>query len=178
MVFLRFLSLIIPSEVTQINKHTKNKKHQKQANTHAQMGPFIDSDHPIIQSGVTNKTHKALFKEQLEIIMQQTETEIILIPSLRDVQHDLIFPQPSFIHSLGKRYVFVCLCLFCFVKEIEIILIPRRNLFVCLFVGLCVFVLLLKRTEITLLVFILFVLFYSVYLFFFYSFLFCLFYFI
>jgi hypothetical protein len=49
-------------------------------------------------------TYREAFKAQLlEIVEKFPNTTVALVPSLRDVQHDQIFPQPSIVTSLGKR---------------------------------------------------------------------------
>jgi len=64
------------------------------------VGPFVDTDHPFVQSGVLPET----FEQKLEIIIQKIieraneweTTKIIIIPSLKDASHPFVFPQPPF----------------------------------------------------------------------------------
>ncbi|KZV39969.1 DNA polymerase alpha subunit B-like [Dorcoceras hygrometricum] len=66
------------------------------------LGPFIDSDHPELKKGYMNCTFDELF--QLEILGKLRDyveymgsaVHVILIPSIRDANHDFIFPQPAF----------------------------------------------------------------------------------
>ncbi|XP_039798730.1 DNA polymerase alpha subunit B-like isoform X2 [Panicum virgatum] len=75
------------------------------------MGPFIDSDHPVMKKGTVDQTfHDIFYFEVLRKIQDFTQylgntVCVILIPSIRDAHHDFVFPQisslanPSFFSS-------------------------------------------------------------------------------
>lgn len=66
------------------------------------LGPFIDSEHPDIKKATVNMTFDEMFR--LEIIGRLQDyieymgstANVILVPSIRDANHDLVFPQPAF----------------------------------------------------------------------------------
>ncbi|KAK4402682.1 DNA polymerase alpha subunit B [Sesamum angolense] len=66
------------------------------------LGPFIDSDHPELRKGTINQTFEEMF--QLEILgkiqdyveYMGSAVRVILMPSIRDANHDFVFPQPAF----------------------------------------------------------------------------------
>ncbi|CAL5357787.1 unnamed protein product [Camellia sinensis] len=66
------------------------------------LGPFIDYEHPEIKKGAVNRTFDEIFR--LEILGRlQDYVEymgsaacVILVPSIRDANHDFVFPQPAF----------------------------------------------------------------------------------
>jgi DNA polymerase alpha subunit B len=61
------------------------------------LGPFVDEDHPDIGRGLIDVTFEDIFDVkimgQLEALHQNTDTKVILLPSVRDVHHDVAFPQ-------------------------------------------------------------------------------------
>lgn len=66
------------------------------------LGPFIDSEHPVIKNGTVDKTFEEIFSQEiLRRLQDYTEymgsaVRIILVPSTRDANHDFVFPQPAF----------------------------------------------------------------------------------
>ncbi|CAM6127178.1 unnamed protein product [Calypogeia fissa] len=66
------------------------------------MGPFVDSEHPLIKQGLVEKTFKQIFHEEFRtrIVNYCHEmgdgARVLLIPSCRDAHHDSVFPQPPF----------------------------------------------------------------------------------
>ncbi|XP_028081755.1 DNA polymerase alpha subunit B-like [Camellia sinensis] len=66
------------------------------------LGPFIDSEHPKIKKGAVNRTFDEIF--HLEILGRLQDyveymgsaARVILVPSIRDANHDFVFPQPAF----------------------------------------------------------------------------------
>jgi DNA polymerase alpha subunit B len=62
-------------------------------------GPFVDDEHPHIAGGVLKQTFDDIFATQviaqLEAFSERVDgaTQVLLIPSPRDVHHDLVFPQ-------------------------------------------------------------------------------------
>lgn len=71
------------------------------------MGPFLDETHPIIRNGniqIPNGplTMESLFKHRISSLLRTiTETQIILIPHIRDVvSPHAVWPQEAFSRSL------------------------------------------------------------------------------
>lgn len=63
------------------------------------LGPFVDSDHPEVSGCVVDRPFEDAFDEIIEKIASHLEnisTQVILVPSVRDVVHDYVFPQPPF----------------------------------------------------------------------------------
>lgn len=66
------------------------------------MGPFIDSEHPEIKKGTVNKTFDEIFRLEILGRLQDyveymgSSARVILVPSVRDANHDFVFPQPPF----------------------------------------------------------------------------------
>ncbi|XP_054806485.1 uncharacterized protein LOC129309119 isoform X2 [Prosopis cineraria] len=66
------------------------------------MGPFIDTEHPDIKKGATERTFDEIFR--IEILRRLEDyvecmgsaVRILLVPSIRDANHDFVFPQPAF----------------------------------------------------------------------------------
>ncbi|OXM76137.1 DNA polymerase alpha subunit B [Cryptococcus neoformans Bt63] len=71
------------------------------------LGPFIDSQHPIIKSCAVTETPQEIFRKQIssrlqKVVTQSPSTVIIIIPSVRDVvSHHMAFPQSM----LEKEYL-------------------------------------------------------------------------
>ncbi|KIR52809.1 DNA polymerase alpha subunit B [Cryptococcus gattii Ru294] len=71
------------------------------------LGPFIDSQHPIIKSCAVTETPQEIFRKQIsrrlqKVVTQSPSTVIILVPSVRDiVSHHMAFPQSM----LEKEYL-------------------------------------------------------------------------
>ncbi|XP_058192703.1 uncharacterized protein LOC131309974 [Rhododendron vialii] len=66
------------------------------------LGPFIDSEHPDIKKGTVNRTFDEIFRQEvLERLQDYVEymgsaARVVLVPSVRDANHDFVFPQPAF----------------------------------------------------------------------------------
>eukprot|EP01134_Creolimax_fragrantissima_P007842 CFRG7842T1 len=66
------------------------------------MGPFVDETHPMIinpTGGLQHSTYQEVFDDcigqRLADLMERTRTlQVVLVPSLLDIQHDRILPQP------------------------------------------------------------------------------------
>ncbi|KAI9125572.1 hypothetical protein K1719_002990 [Acacia pycnantha] len=66
------------------------------------MGPFIDTEHPDIKKGTTERSYDEIFR--IEILRRLEDyiecmgsaVRILLVPSIRDANHDFVFPQPAF----------------------------------------------------------------------------------
>ncbi|KAK6139160.1 hypothetical protein DH2020_027101 [Rehmannia glutinosa] len=73
------------------------------------LGPFIDSDHPELRKGTVSQTFDEMF--HLEILGKLQDyvecmgsmVHVILMPSVRDANHDFVFPQ---IHSISNPGMF------------------------------------------------------------------------
>lgn len=69
------------------------------ANKFAQIGPFIDSAHPLVKNGDMDKTPEALFRDVfvkglVEVLNAQPGCSGIIVPSVRDILSDhAVFPQ-------------------------------------------------------------------------------------
>ncbi|KAK6922360.1 DNA polymerase alpha/delta/epsilon, subunit B [Dillenia turbinata] len=67
-----------------------------------QLGPFVDSEHPEIKKGSVDRSFDDIF--HLEILTRLQDyveymgpaARVVLIPSVRDTNHDVVFPQPAF----------------------------------------------------------------------------------
>ncbi|KAL6583125.1 hypothetical protein OROMI_005203 [Orobanche minor] len=66
------------------------------------LGPFIDSDHPELRKGTVNQTFDEMFSLEILGKLQDyveymgSAAHVILMPSVRDANHDFVFPQPPF----------------------------------------------------------------------------------
>ncbi|XP_028114765.1 DNA polymerase alpha subunit B-like [Camellia sinensis] len=66
------------------------------------LGPFIDSEHPEIKKGAVNRTFDEMFRLEILGRLQDyveymgSTARVILVPSIRDANHDFVFPQPAF----------------------------------------------------------------------------------
>ncbi|XP_073306796.1 uncharacterized protein [Primulina huaijiensis] len=66
------------------------------------LGPFVDSDHPELKKGYVNCTFDEMFEVEILGKLQDyveymgSAVRVILIPSIRDANHDFVFPQPAF----------------------------------------------------------------------------------
>jgi DNA polymerase alpha subunit B len=61
------------------------------------VGPFVDQDHPSISDGMLDATFEDVFSlkvaEEIEKLQERTNIKVALQPSIRDVHHDVAFPQ-------------------------------------------------------------------------------------
>lgn len=66
------------------------------------IGPFVDSEHPEIKKGTVNMTFDDIFsllvlqKLQDYVEYMGSTAKVVLVPSIRDANHDFVFPQPAF----------------------------------------------------------------------------------
>ncbi|CAH2065947.1 unnamed protein product [Thlaspi arvense] len=66
------------------------------------LGPFVDSEHPEIKKGTVDATFDEIFQVEVLRKLQDyvefmgSEVRVVLVPSIRDANHDFIFPQPRF----------------------------------------------------------------------------------
>ncbi|KAI7997250.1 DNA polymerase alpha subunit B [Camellia lanceoleosa] len=66
------------------------------------LGPFIDSEHPEIKKGAVNRTFDEIFRLEILGRLQDyveymgSAARVILVPSIRDANHDFVFPQSAF----------------------------------------------------------------------------------
>lgn len=66
------------------------------------LGPFIDSDHPEIKKGTVNRTFDEIFEDEILARLRDygeymgSAARVILVPSVRDANHDFVYPQPAF----------------------------------------------------------------------------------
>ena len=63
------------------------------------MGPFVDSKHPVIHSGKMDCTFEELFQvicNKVTTAVKNLKTEVIFVPSQRDVFHEFVYPQAPF----------------------------------------------------------------------------------
>jgi len=73
------------------------------------LGPFVDEDHAMIKDGDLEVTFETLFDDLMrkitDVIVDECEsTELILIPSMREVTHDKVFPQPPLKLNVHKEH--------------------------------------------------------------------------
>jgi len=63
------------------------------------IGPFLDESHPLLES--LDDTFSDIFQKKCINPLQNINCKFLLVPSLSDVHHDVIFPQPPFFpHNL------------------------------------------------------------------------------
>lgn len=65
------------------------------------VGPFVDADHPAMQDGLLDETFEDLFESRVMWPLQEfkeagNDTQVMLVPSQKDLHHDPVFPQPPF----------------------------------------------------------------------------------
>jgi hypothetical protein len=61
-------------------------------------GPFLDSDHKVISSGSCKFGFEHYFQHLMEHIASKipSSVQVVVVPSVRDINHDFTFPQRSF----------------------------------------------------------------------------------
>ncbi|XP_057431377.1 uncharacterized protein LOC130724206 [Lotus japonicus] len=70
------------------------------------LGPFIDSEHPDIKKGTTDRSFDEIFHFEILRKLQDyvecmgSAARVLLVPSIRDANHDFVFPQPALDISL------------------------------------------------------------------------------
>ncbi|XP_041037922.1 DNA polymerase alpha subunit B isoform X1 [Carcharodon carcharias] len=63
------------------------------------LGPFVDSKHEQIENCQLTVTFQEVFKQCMKGIIEGTRgsgSHLVFVPSLRDVHHDFVYPQPPF----------------------------------------------------------------------------------
>jgi len=65
------------------------------------MGPFVPEDHPMVKDCDLDITYEELFEQVIGqiadvVVGELKSAELILVPSLKDVSHDRVYPQPPF----------------------------------------------------------------------------------
>ncbi|XP_028372260.1 DNA polymerase alpha subunit B [Phyllostomus discolor] len=78
-------------------------------------GPFLDAKHEQVENCLLTSPFEDVFKQCLRTIVEGTRSSgshLVFVPSLRDVHHDPVYPQPPFSypdlpHEDKKRVLFV-----------------------------------------------------------------------
>lgn len=70
------------------------------------LGPFLDDRHEGLTSGQLDDTFEELFARLISAriaaaLGPESAIKVVMVPSLRDLAHDPVFPQPPFAHELG-----------------------------------------------------------------------------
>ncbi|XP_071974417.1 DNA polymerase alpha subunit B [Engystomops pustulosus] len=63
------------------------------------LGPFLDSKHEQVENLQLTVTFEEVFKSCLKMIIEGTRpsgSHLVFVPSVRDVHHDPVYPQPPF----------------------------------------------------------------------------------
>ncbi|KAF3431097.1 hypothetical protein FNV43_RR25827 [Rhamnella rubrinervis] len=66
------------------------------------VGPFVDSEHPEIKKGTADRSFDEIFQHEILRRLQDyaeyvgSHARVIIVPSIRDANHDFVFPQPAF----------------------------------------------------------------------------------
>lgn len=64
------------------------------------LGPFVDQDHPSIGDGLLDATFEDVFVlkvvDEIEKLQDKIPIKVAMMPSIRDVHHDVAFPQKAF----------------------------------------------------------------------------------
>ncbi|KAI6686661.1 hypothetical protein NL676_032574 [Syzygium grande] len=75
------------------------------------LGPFVDSEHPEVRRGSIDMTFDDIFHQEILGKLQDyveylgDAARVVLVPSIRDANHDFVFPQPGFdISPLGLKH--------------------------------------------------------------------------
>ncbi|GMH31083.1 hypothetical protein Nepgr_032926 [Nepenthes gracilis] len=67
-------------------------------------GPFVDSEHPEIKKELLTKALMRCFLQD-HVEYMGSATQVLLVPSIRDANHDFVFPQSSFdINSVDLKH--------------------------------------------------------------------------
>ncbi|XP_004682690.1 PREDICTED: DNA polymerase alpha subunit B [Condylura cristata] len=62
-------------------------------------GPFLDANHDQVENYLLTSSFEDVFKQCLRTIIEGTRSSgsrLVFVPSLRDVHHDPVYPQPPF----------------------------------------------------------------------------------
>lgn len=65
-------------------------------------GPFLDAKHEQVESCLLTSPFEDVFKQCLRTIIEGTRSSgshLVFVPSLRDVHHEPVYPQPPFSYS-------------------------------------------------------------------------------
>ncbi|XP_073905092.1 DNA polymerase alpha subunit B isoform X2 [Castor canadensis] len=65
-------------------------------------GPFLDAKHEQVENCLLTSPFEDVFKQCLRTIIEGTRSSgshLVFVPSLRDVHHEPVYPQPPFIYS-------------------------------------------------------------------------------
>ncbi|XP_015974960.1 DNA polymerase alpha subunit B isoform X3 [Rousettus aegyptiacus] len=65
-------------------------------------GPFLDAKHEQVENCLLTSSFEDVFKQCLRTIAEGTRSSgshLVFVPSLRDVQHEPVYPQPPFSYS-------------------------------------------------------------------------------
>ncbi|XP_058294903.1 DNA polymerase alpha subunit B isoform X2 [Hylobates moloch] len=65
-------------------------------------GPFLDAKHEQVENGLLTSPFEDIFKQCLRTIIEGTRSSgshLVFVPSLRDVHHEPVYPQPPFSYS-------------------------------------------------------------------------------
>ncbi|XP_053133598.1 DNA polymerase alpha subunit B [Hemicordylus capensis] len=63
------------------------------------LGPFLDAKHQQVEKSQLTAPFEEVFKHCVKMIIEGTRSagsRLVIVPSLRDVHHDCIYPQPPF----------------------------------------------------------------------------------
>lgn len=66
------------------------------------LGPFVDSEHPEIQKATCDRSFDEVFYQEIirrlrdHVEYMGSSSRVLLVPSIRDANHDHVFPQPPF----------------------------------------------------------------------------------
>ncbi|XP_078466210.1 DNA polymerase alpha subunit B [Lampetra planeri] len=63
------------------------------------MGPFVDAKHEHVEKCQLKETFAELFANTIRLLVERTQSSgsrLVIVPSLRDVHHCCIYPQPPF----------------------------------------------------------------------------------
>ncbi|XP_068665960.1 uncharacterized protein [Aristolochia californica] len=81
------------------------------------LGPFVDSEHPEVKKGTVERSFDEIFHVQVVKRLQDyveymgSAARVVLVPSVRDCNHDFVFPQPLFDIHLPEdlKYQITCM---------------------------------------------------------------------
>src|SRR5262249_55989235 len=65
-----------------------------------QIGPFVEAENKVLGSGDIGATYEDFFAQRMQSIFRSSEdlsnTQLMIVPSLRDIHHIYPLPQPPF----------------------------------------------------------------------------------
>ncbi|XP_033030406.1 DNA polymerase alpha subunit B [Lacerta agilis] len=70
------------------------------------LGPFLDAKHKQVEDSQLTASFEDIFKRCMKMIVEGTRSagsHLVIVPSLRDVHHHCIYPQPPFTCELSKE---------------------------------------------------------------------------